>query len=90
MSAIDLYAPWAGDSEKAIRARLYRGRDMCGARAARTHGWTSYVYKTAEELATDWVWRRGANEEELRRAANAVAWMIRAGTELEQVGLVDA
>jgi hypothetical protein len=89
MSAIGLYAPWAGDSEKAVRARLYRGRDICGARAARTEGWTSHIFKTAEELAADWVWRP-ASEETLRRVANAVAWMIRAGTELEQGDLGDA
>jgi hypothetical protein len=89
MSAIDLYAPWAGDSEKALRARLYDSRDQCGARAARTEGWTHHLFKTAEELAADWVWRR-AGEEELRRVANAVVRMIQAGTELEQAGSPNA
>lgn len=89
MSSIDLYAPWAGDSEKAVRARLYDSRNMCGARAARTEGWTSHIFKTAEELAADWVWRR-AHEEELRRVTNAVTRIIQAGTELEQGRLGDA
>ena len=89
MSSIDLYAPWAGDSEKAVRARLYDSRNMCGARAARTEGWTSHIFKTAEELAADWVWRR-APEEELRRVANAITRIIQAGTELEQGRLGDA
>lgn len=90
MNAVDLYAPWASEGEKAVRARLDRSRDMCGARAARTQGWTSYILKAAEELAAEWVWRRGASEDELPRVANAVARMIQAGTELEQGDLSDA
>lgn len=88
-NAVELYAPWAGDSEKALRARLYDSRDQCGARAARTDGWTHHLFKIAEELAAEWVWRR-AKEEELRRVANAVVRMIQAGTELEQAGIADA
>ena len=86
---VDTWAPWSTDGERAQRLRLYKSRDIAGARAARSQGWTHHVFQTAEELAGDYVWRR-STEEELRRVANAVGRMIQSGTELEQRGLGDA
>ena len=83
------WAPWCTETERALRARLYRSRDICGARAARSDGWTYLVFKTGEDLAADYIWRR-ATEDELLRVANAVGRMIQSGTELEQGGLADA
>jgi len=83
MTAVDHYAPWSAPSEKALRARLYSSRDICGAHAARTEGWTREVWKTAEDLAADTVWRR-APETELHAIADAVARMIQAATRLEE------
>ncbi len=85
MSAVDLGAPWAGASEKALRARLYRSRDICGAHAARTEGWARHIWRTAEDLAADTVWRR-APEAELHAIADAVARMIQAATRLAEGG----
>lgn len=86
---VDTWAPWSSAGERAQRLRLYKSRDIAGAHAARSEGWTHHVFKTAEQLAGKYVWSR-ATEEDLRRVANAVGRMIQSGTELEQSGLGDA
>ncbi len=88
MTAVDLHAPWASASEKALRARLYKARDICGSRAERTVGWTHCIWKTAEQLAADTVWRR-ANEAELHAIADALVRMVQAARRLEE-GQVNA
>ena len=82
---ITTHAPWSSDREKALRARLYKARDLAGAHAARTNGWTQCIWKTAEDLAADTVWRR-VDDAELRATANAVVRMIQAARELEEAG----
>jgi hypothetical protein len=57
--------------------------------AAQAEGWPYEVFKTAEHIAGDWVWRR-ASEAELRCVAKAVGRMIQAGIELVQGGISDA
>jgi hypothetical protein len=86
MNAVDIYAPWADHGEKALRARLYRSRDICGAHAARTTGWTHHIWKTAEDMAADTVWRR-CTLDELRAFADAVARMIQSARRLEDGGV---
>ena len=86
---VDTWAPWSTEAERAQRLRLYKSRDICGAHAARAAGWTHHVFKTAEEIAGEWIWRR-ASDDELRRVANAVGRMIQAGAELEQGSFRDA
>ncbi len=83
MTAVDLHAPWASASEKALRARLYKARDLCGAHAARTEGWTHCIWKTAEDLAADTIWRR-MPEAELHAIADAVVRMVQAARRLEE------
>ena len=80
---ISCYAPWSSDCERASRARLYKSRDLAGARAARAEGWAQCIWKTTEDLAADMVWRR-ASERELKAAADAVVRMIQAATRLEE------
>jgi hypothetical protein len=86
---VDVWAPWSTEGERAQRLRLYKSRNICGARAARTDGWTHLVFKAAEELAGDYVWRR-APEAELRCVADAIVRMIQSGVQLEQGGLGNA
>jgi len=85
MDAISVFAPAAADAEKALRARLYRSRDICGANAARADGWAQHIWRTAEDLAADTVWRR-APETELHAIADAVARMIQAASRLAEGG----
>jgi hypothetical protein len=89
MRAVDLHAPWAGPTEQALRTRLYRSRDICGARAACTEGWTHCIFKTAEEIAADCIWRR-VDPDELRATADAIGFMILAGTRRIEAGLGNA
>jgi hypothetical protein len=86
---VDTWAPWSTAGERAQRLRLYQSRDICGARAARTDGWTHLVFKAAEELAGDYVWRR-STEAELRCVADSIVRMIQSGVELEHGGIRDA
>ena len=80
---ITTFAPWSSDREKALRARLYKARDLAGAHAARTSGWTQCIWKTVEDLAADTVWRR-VDHFELRATADAVVRMIQAARLLEE------
>ena len=82
---ITTFAPWSSDGEKALRARLYKARDLAGAHAARTTGWIQCIWKTAEDLAADTVWRR-VEDAELRATAEAVVRMIQAARSLEDAG----
>jgi hypothetical protein len=89
LEPIERYAPWSSAGEKPYRAALYSYRDMCGLQAAQAEGWPHHVFKTAEDLAGDWIWRR-ASEDELRHVAKAVGRMIQAGIELVQGGVRNA
>lgn len=88
IDAVAMFAPWCDDAERALRSRIYRSRDICGAHAARTEGWKHHIWKTAEELAGDIIWRR-TGEAELRAIADAVVRLIEAARILEE-GRVNA
>ena len=86
---VDCWAPWSTAGERAQRLRLYTARDVAGARAARTQGWTHEVFKTAEHIAGGWLWSRGS-EYELKTVADALVRMFQAGVALERVEGADA
>jgi hypothetical protein len=81
---VSVFAPWSTQGQHAQRLRLYKARDIAGARAARSQGWTAEVFRGAEQIASDWIWSR-ASEDELRAVANVVLRLFQAGAALEQV-----
>lgn len=81
---LDKWAPGDTTGQRAQRRRLYDGRNIAGARASRSRGWTAEVFRAAEHIAGDWVWsRRG--EDELKAVADAMRHLFMAGTTLERV-----
>lgn len=59
ITAADVFAPWAGPEERALRVRIHRARDVAQARASRSkHGRAKQVYWIAAQMAGDWVFCR--------------------------------
>lgn len=60
---VDVFAPWAGEEERALRMRIHRARDLAQARATRSeHEQARSAYWLAAELAGEWVFKRASNE----------------------------
>src|SRR4051794_39680073 len=63
LTAVDIFAPWSGADERALRLRIHRARDIAQARAGRSkHTRARAVYWIAAQLAGDWVFARAPNE----------------------------
>lgn len=59
LDPVDVFAPWAGEEERALRIRIHRARDVATARAGRSqHGRARTLYWLAAQLASDWVFTR--------------------------------
>ncbi len=61
---VGVFAPWAGEEEKALRVRIHKARDVAQARASRSkHGRARTFYWLAAQMASDWVFSRAPNED---------------------------
>ena len=64
LSAVDVFAPWAGAEERALRVRIHRARDVAQVRAARSaHGHARALYCVAAQLAGAWVFCRAPDDD---------------------------
>lgn len=62
--ALDVFAPWAGEEERALRVRIHRARDVAQSRAVRSkHERARTIYWFAAQLAGDWVFTRAPNDD---------------------------
>lgn len=87
--AVALFAPWANDTERALRLRIHKARDIATARASRsTHRRARLIYSVASELASEWVFRR-ANMEDLEQVLRALSQSFLAAGNIQTVEAPD-
>ena len=59
LDPIDVFAPWAGEDEKALRRRIHRAQGAATTRASRSrHGRARQIYWIAAATASDWTFQR--------------------------------
>lgn len=90
LDAVTLFAPWADDTERALRVRIHRARDVATARATRCkHGNARSIYWLAAQLATARVFARMPNED-LKETIDNLARLFLVAGWIESVELPDA
>ena len=90
LTPIDVFAPWAGEAERALRLRLHKARDVAQARAARSKYATARsLYWIAAQTASGWVFARAPNDE-LEDILKALSWLFLAVGILERREAPDA
>ena len=73
LTAVDVFAPWAGDQERALRIRIHRARDVATARATRSrHGGARALLWQAAQIAAERVFAP-APEDDLRETIGNLA-----------------
>jgi muconolactone delta-isomerase len=85
LAPVDIFAPWAGVEERALRVRMHRARDAAQARATRSrHGRARTLYWIAAQLASDWVFQR-AQSEDLNDILATLSYLFLACGKIERV-----
>ena len=80
LDPIDVFAPWSGASERALRLRIHRARDSATARATRCkHGSARSLYWLAAQLASERVFARMPDAELMRTIENLARLFLVAG-----------
>lgn len=86
LTPVDVFAPWAGDEERALRLRIHRARDAAQARAARSkNGKAREVYWVAGLFAGDWVFRRVEELGDLERVLRGLSQLFMAADNIFQL-----
>ena len=90
LDPIDVFAPQAGEDEKALRRRIHRAHGAATARAQRSqHGRARTVYWITAQLAADWVFQQ-ASVDELQEIISALARMFMVAAAFERLEAPDA
>lgn len=90
LDGVDLFAPWAGEEERALRVRIHRARDTAQARAGRSkHGRARTVYWLATQFAGDWVFQR-APIGDLAEVIKGLTWLFLYASLIERIEAPDA
>lgn len=91
LTAVQVFAPWAGDEERALRLRIHRAQTIAAARAVREMNARARTqYFEAASLATAWIFRRVADLGDLERILRALNQMFCAADNIAQVEGSDA
>jgi len=68
LTPVDVFAPWAGAEERALRLRIHKAQTIAAARAAsERNGRARALYYEAGSLAHGWVFRRVEDIGDLER-----------------------
>lgn len=87
--AVDIFAPWAGEDERALRIRIHHARDLAQARACRSkHGRARTAYWIACQLGGDWVFQR-ASVDQLQEIIKGLTWLFLFASLIERVEASD-
>lgn len=86
ITAVDVFAPWAGAEERALRLRIHKAQTIAAARASRERNWRARtLYFEAASLALAWVFRRVADLGDLERILWALNQLFMAAGHIAQV-----
>lgn len=68
LTTVDVFAPWAGEKERALRLRIHKAQAISAGRAAtERNSRARTVYYEAASLALAWVFRRVEDTGDLDR-----------------------
>lgn len=88
--AVAVFSPWSGPTERALRIRIHRARDMATARATRSrHGAAREIFWLAARSAELRVFAH-ADENELRETIDMLARLFVVAGWIEQTEVRDA
>jgi hypothetical protein len=86
LTPVDVFAPWAGEKERALRLRIHKAQSVAAARAAREpNSRVRALYYLAAELALDWVFHRVDDLGDLERILRALAQLFIAADNIFQL-----
>jgi hypothetical protein len=86
---IDVFAPWAGGEERALRIRIHKAQIVAAARAtSETNRTARDIYAIAAEVAQSWVFRRVDDISLIERVCRALCQLFLAADNIVQVDRV--
>lgn len=86
---VSVFAPWAAGTERAMRLRMHRARDIAQARASRSkHPTARSIYWTAAQVASGWVFAR-APQDDLSDILEALSRLFLVAGTLERLEAPD-
>jgi hypothetical protein len=90
LSPIDFHLPCIGMQERALRVRIHKARDLSQARASRSkHGRARVLYWVAAQLSSDWVFARGATDDDLNEILAALSLLFIVAGKIERLEAPD-
>jgi hypothetical protein len=91
LSPVDVFAPWAGVEERALRLRIHRAQTIASARASHElNARARTLYYEAGSLATAWVFHRVDDLGDVERILRALNQLFLAADNVAQVEGADA
>ena len=91
LTAVDVFAPWAGEEERALRLRIHKAQTIAARRAAaERNGRAQALYFQAAGLALAWVFRRVEDIGDLERILWALNQLFMAADHIAVVEGPDA
>jgi hypothetical protein len=91
LTAVDVFAPWAGEQERALRLQIHKAQSIAAAKAARvSNSRARELYSLAADLGVTWVFRRVEDMDDLNRVLRALCQLFMAADNIFQLEGSDA